>query len=219
MKEYTGWLFDLYPHPKNGIIVWLAGEDEKPRSFIQPFQITFYARGATHRLRQLWKFLKTQAVILSYVQRDDLYEGTKDVVKISVINPDTFQEIFAEVYRRFSDLLYHDVDIPLILRYAAEFGVFPLAHCKVEVEQGWKISKITPLGTPWELDPKLPDLRVLHIQPDINPSHTSPKYLTISFDRFKYQLVIHEPRRLLFCLNGILRQYDPDVILTSYGDT
>ena len=58
MKEYIGWLFDLYEHPKQGIVLWLIGEDKKPHSFTQPFQVTFYVSGPFHRLRQLWKFLR-----------------------------------------------------------------------------------------------------------------------------------------------------------------
>jgi len=219
MKEYTGWLFDLYAHPKQGIVLWIVGDDKKPHSFTQPFQTTFYAGGPFHRLRQLWKFLKDKPVLLSRTQREDLHEGIKDVLEVKVLSPSSFDELFKEVNQRFPDLLYYDVDIPLILRYAAEFGVFPLTHCKVEVEQGWNIAKITPLDTPWELDPELPDLRVLHLKPDVNPSHVRPKYLSINFDRFKYRLPLDDPRKLLSCLNTALMQYNPDVILTSYGDT
>jgi hypothetical protein len=46
MKEYTGWLFDFYPqnttgflHPKQGIVLWLVGEDGKPRSFAHELSI------------------------------------------------------------------------------------------------------------------------------------------------------------------------------------
>jgi DNA polymerase-2 len=219
MKEYTGWLLDLYPHPKQGVILWVAGEDKKPHLFTQQFPITFYVSGPFHRLRQLWKFLKDNPVRLYRTQRKDLYEGIKDVLEVNVFNPCSFDELFKEVNQRFPDLLYYDVDIPLILRYSAEFGVFPLAHCKVEAKQGCEISKITPLDTPWELDPILPNLRVLNIRPDTNPSHAIPQYLFVNFDHFKYQLSLDNPRKLLFSLNSILRQYDPDVILSSYGDT
>lgn len=218
MKEYIGWLFDLYAH-KQGIVLWLAGEDKKPHSFTQPFQITFYVGGPFHRLRQLWKFLKDKPVSLSRTQRKDLHEGIKDVLEVSVIHPSSFDELFREINQRFPDLLYYDTDIPLILRYAAEHDVFPLGRCEVKVKQGWEISTITPLDTPWELDPELPDLRVLYLRPDTNPSHARPKYLFVNFNQFKYELALNEPRKLLFCLNGILRQYDPDVVLTSYGDT
>ena len=174
MKEYTGWLFDLYPNAKHGITVWLLGEDGKSHSFTQEFSITFYVGGPFHRLRQLWKTLQEKPVVLSRTQREDLYAGTIDVLKVEVPSPSAFEELFKEVNHQFPDLSYYDVDIPLILRYAAAFNVFPLAYCKVEVEQGWEISSITPLDTPWELDPKLPNLRILYLRPDVNPAHAEP---------------------------------------------
>jgi DNA polymerase II len=218
MKEYVGWLFDLYAR-KDGIVLWIVGEDHKPHSFTQPFQITFYVGGSFHRLRELWKFLREKPATLSRTQREDLHEGVKDVLAIDVLNPAYFDELFREVNQRFPDLLYYDVDIPLILRYAAKYNVFPLGRCRMEIEPGWQISMIIPLDTPWELDPRLPDLRVLHLRPDVDPSHASPKYLSVNFDQFKYRLSFDQPRELLSCLNAVLRRYDPDVILTSYGDT
>ena len=218
MKEFTGWLFDLYAH-KDGVILWLAGEDKKPHSFTQPFQISFYVGGPFHRLRQLWKFLRERPVYLSRTIRKDLHEGEKVVMQVDVLSPLLFDEIFRETYQEFPDLQYFDTDIPLILRYSAKFGVFPLGHCKVEVKRGWSISRIAPLDTPWELDPKLPDLRVLAIRPDINPFHAVPQYLFVQFDHFKYRISLDDPRRLLFSIANILREFDPDVILTSYGDT
>ena len=67
------------------------------------------------------------------------------MLKVEVPSPPAFEELFKEINHQFPDLSFYDVDIPLILRYAAAFGVFPLAYCKVEVEQGWNISSITAL--------------------------------------------------------------------------
>lgn len=218
LKEYIGWLFDLYLQ-KDGIVLWLVGEDKKPHAFTQPFQIIFYVGGPFHRLRQLWKFLREKPVRLYRTGRRDLHEGMKDVLEVNVLNPSLFDELFKEVHQFFPDLLYYDTDIPLILRYAAEYGIFPLGRCKVKVKQGWEISEIISLDTPWELDPKLPGLRVLEIRPDSNPFHAMPQYLSVHFDCFKYQLSLDDPRKLLFSLNSILQQFNPDVLLTSYGDT
>ena len=197
----------------------MAGEDGKPHSFHQEFQITFYVGGQFHRLRQLWKFMQNKPVNLSRTQREDLYAGTRDVLEVRIPNCVDFDELFRGVYQHFPDLAYYDVDIPLILRYASIFSVFPLAHCKVEVNQGWNIEKIIPLDTPWELNAQLPNLRILHIRPDCDPAHAAPKYVSVQFSRFNYRLPLDQPRELLFRLNGILRQYDPDVIMTSFGDT
>ena len=220
LKEYTGWLFDLYAHPRHGLVLWIIGEDKKPYSFNQPFTVTFYVSGPFHRLRQLWRFLQGKPAVRLYrTQRRELHEGIKDVLEVNVRNPFLFDELFRETYRCFPDLRYYDTDIPLILRYAAEHSVFPLGRCKVEVQQGWSISKITALDKPWELDPKLPALRVLEIRPDRNPSHAPPKYLSLNFNRFNYELPLDEPRKVLLSLNSILQQFNPDVLLTSYGDT
>jgi DNA polymerase II len=167
----------------------------------------------------LWKYLQEKPVHLSRTQREDLYMGTKDVLKVEAAGPSAFEELFKEVSQHFPDLSYYDVDIPLILRYAAAFGVFPFARCRLEVEQGWNITNIAPLDTPWELDPKLPNLRVLYIRPDSNPAHAAPRYLSVEFQGFKYHLSFDKPREILCMLNAILLQYNPDVILTSYGDT
>jgi DNA polymerase II len=218
MKEYTGWLFDLYAQ-KDGIALWLTGKDNKPHSFTQPFSIRFYVGGPFHRLRQLWKFLWEKPVRLSRTQRRDLHEGMKDVLEVNVLNPSLFDGLFREVNQLFPDLLYYDADIPLLLRYSAEYGVFPLGRCRVQIKHGWSISSITPLDNPWELDPHLPDLRILEIRPDTNPSHALPKYLRVQFDHCDYKLPLDDPRQLLFSINAILRRFDPDVILTSYGDT
>src|SRR5215211_1129740 len=168
MKEYIGWLFDLYAQ-KDGIVLWLVGEDKKPHSFIQPFPIPFYVGGPFHRLRQLWKFLREKPVRLSRTQRRDLHEGMKDVLEVNVLNPSLFDDLFRDVNQLFPDLLYYDTDIPLLLRYSAEYGVFPLGRCRVQIKHGWSLSKVTPLDNPWELDPELPELRILEIRPDTNP--------------------------------------------------
>jgi DNA polymerase-2 len=219
LKEVTGWLFDLYAHPKQGVVLWIIGQDQRPHSFTQPFQVTFYVGGPFHRLRQAWKFLRDKPVRLARAQRDDLHEGTQDVLEVNVLQPCLFDDLFKEVYGRFPDLLFYDVELPLILRYAAAYKIFPLGYCNVKVKEGWEISEMTSLDTPWELDPELPDLRVLQIRPDINPSHAAPTFLSVHFGGFKYRFSLADPRKLLFSLNSILRQFDPDVLLTSYGDT
>ena len=77
MKRFTGWLLDLYPHPKNGVVLWLLSDDGTRQFFFQDFATAFYARGPFPRLRELWRFLRSKPVSLEKVERDDLYEGTQ----------------------------------------------------------------------------------------------------------------------------------------------
>ncbi len=212
-------MFDLYAHPTKGVMLWLVGEDGKRYFFYQDFEIIFYAGGSLARLRELWRFLQAKSVKLARIQREDLYVGAKDVMEIRVPTFSIFTEIFREASRSFPDLEYYDADIPLYLRHAAAFKVFPLAYCEITAEPNGKLTNIAVLNTPWEVDAYLPPLRKLILKPDADPAHAQPHNLLINYYRFHYCLPLDKPRELLNALNGILRQYNPDVILTSFGDT
>lgn len=219
MKEYTGWLFDVYAHPTKGITLWLVGEDGKRHFFHQDFEMIFYASGSFVCLRELWRFLRERPVKLARTQRDDLYAGTQDVMEIRIPNPAVYAELFREVSNCFPELTYYDADIPLILRYDAAYQVFPLARCRVTAQPEGKLLSIIALDTPWELNPNLPPLRELSLKPDTDPAHQLPEHLLIDYEHYSFRLPLSKPRELLLFLNNVLRRYDPDVILTSFGDT
>lgn len=220
MNRCTGWLFDLYAHPEKGVVFWLLGEDERPHCFFdRDFEVTFYAGGAVPRLRELWRFLKHRKVKLQYTQREDLFAGPQDVVEIRAPEPSAYSELFREVSRQFSDLVFYDADVPLPLRFAAARNVFMLAHCEVTAQPDGQLISITSSDTPAELDPKLPRFRKLNLRPNVDPARASPRHLLIKYDGFYVRAPLDKPRELLELLKSILAAYDPDVLQTHYGDT
>ena len=219
MKEYSGWLLDLYAHPRRGIVLWLAAGDGKRHRFQQDFPTVFYVGGPAPRLRELCRQLRGKPVKFKRTERVDLYEGAREVLEVKVASPCLHMGIFNEVHEGFPELAYFDADLPLPLRYAAVHGVFPLARCRLAAQSDGQITEIAALDDPWELDPSLPALRELHLRPDVDPAHTTPQSLSIEYDRFKYQVPLDPPRPLLSLLNTILRSYDPDVLISEYGDT
>jgi DNA polymerase-2 len=221
MKEYTGWLFDLYAHPEKGLVVWLVGEDGRPYRFHQDFEITFYVGGPVPRLRELWTFLRTrEKVKLVRTTREDLFDGPQDLMEVRVPDPFKYQRLFKQTRECFPDLIYYDVDIPLSLRFMAARNVFLMAHCKVAAQPDGNLIDITALDVPEELDPQLPQLRKLALSPDREPSSkTPPRYLLAKYGGFSIRAPLDKPRELLALLNGILSAYDPDVIQTRFGDT
>jgi DNA polymerase-2 len=221
MSRLKGWLFDLYAAPQGGATAWVIDEGGERRRYWQPFPLTFYAAGPSGRLRELWRFLEGQAipVALSRVERRDLFRAAPEpVLGVTCERQDHLQQVFYGVHAAFSDLEYYDVDIALSLRHAARHGTYPLAYCAFELD-GERIASITPLGTPWELDLSAPPLRVLRLAPDSDPSHSAPLKIEIEYGRISYALPLHFPRGLLTDLNAILKRYDPDLILTRWGDT
>lgn len=219
MNEYTGWLLDLYAHPSDGVVLWLVGQDGKRHTFRQDFPVTFYAGGSFPRLRELWRFLASQPVSLARTRREDLYAGPQEVLEVGVASPALYADLFRESEKRFPDLTFYDADVALPLRYAVTFNVFPMARCTVTAGMDGTVHGIRVDDTPWALDPGLPRLRKLWLRPDSDPSHAPPRHLLIHFGGFSLRAPLGRPRALLRLLNSILAGYNPDVILTHFGDT
>ena len=233
-----GWLFDIYPNETN-LTLWLIGEDGKRHRFVQDFAATVYAAGPSPRLRKLWKWLKEQPVPvhLSRTERRDVFLGTSSaphgaetadsgmmsprlvtVLAVEIMQPVRLDGLFRSMVAAFPDLTYYDADISLPLRYAAAYGVFPLARCRLEV-RGDTVMSMTALDTPWDLEPVPVPLRILSLEPDCDPAHGEPKAIIVSYERVRYSLSLENKSLLVVNLGADLKRYDPDLILTSWGDT
>ena len=231
MTEYTGWLLDLYTHPRDGLVLWLLCDDTRRRCFRQDFPVTFYAASppartaepgrAHHRLRVLWKVLNDQPVEveLAREERRDLFSGPTTVLAARVHHPHRQTGLFRQVARQFPDLNFYNADISINLQHAATYGTFPLARCQIQTDGSGNITQLEVQDSPWKLHSRPPPLRVLTVEPDTDPFHASPTrlYLHTALGRFSLPL---EPRKpLLRALGEHLLRYDPDLLLTAWGDT
>ena len=221
MSEYTGWLLELYSHPERGIVLWLLCDDGQRRCFHQDFPVTFYAAGPSHRLRDLWIFLKNQPlqIELSRTERRDLFTGATVVLSASLASPATLPVLFQTLTQSFPDLAFYDADLHVALRHAAVYGTFPLARCHISVNEQNKIQEINVLDSRLEIDPESPPLRILTLEPDVDPFHSDPKNLLIHSQKNSMVLDLKKEESALGFLSYLLKQDDPDLIVTSHGDT
>lgn len=221
MNEYTGWLLDLYPHPEKGIALWLLCDDGERRYLRQDFPVTFYAAGQTHRLRDLWKFLARQPnrIELSRTERRDLFTGATVVLAASLATPALLPELFQTLTGYFPDLNFYDADLHIALRHAAMYGTFPLARCHVSADERGTIHEINVLDSKWDIDPETPPLRILSIETDVDPTHEQPKQIHFQTKRNCITLDLGKANLNLGFLNYLFKQDDPDLIVTSHGDT
>jgi DNA polymerase II len=222
MIEKTGWLLDLYPDSTTGAcILWLLGEDGGRYRFFHLFPVTFYAAGPAARLRALWQYLKQDpvAVSLSRAQRRDLFQPELvTVLKIDVQRPSDQPRLFSQVSQAFSDLTYYNADLTMTLCHAAVFGSFPLSRCRITAADNNQVLDFITLDSPWEIDISPPPLRILFIEPDSDPRHAEPQTLLLRYGRHERRLGLEPARPLLIALAAIINQYDPDFIVTAWGD-
>ena len=220
--EFVGWLLDIYNNPQRGVILWFLGEDETRYQLWQPFPVTFFAAGPASRLRDLWGYLRAQPVpvSLSRAERRDLFsQHSVTVLAIQNNQPSAQTHMFQQIIKDFPELTYYDADLPVYLRHAARYGTFPLARCHIVFSPSGEVQDIEVLDTPWDLDPPRPPLRILSIQSDADPQHSTPRMLEVTTAAQVYRFPFEPARPLLINLAALLQRHDPDLIFTRWGDT
>jgi len=228
MNVLHGWLLDVYPESQAGVTLWLVGEDGQRYHLRQSFPVTFYAAGLAPALRRLWRYLQSHPAqpVLKREERQDIFsKSMRPVLAIGASDPVAQDALFQEIARTFPDLDYFDADVALPLRYAARHRLFPLAYCQISVNESGQAQTIEPLDTPWDLNPAPPPLRILYMELDADPARNNPTRLTLRSENFhepataEYRLDLNPERPLLINLRAILLRCDPDLLLTTWGDT
>lgn len=223
MDEITGWLLDLYEDGKRGLALWIITDEDQRVCLRQPFPVRFYASGPPPRLRELWRWLQARPdpPALAREERRDLFlPDPIPVLSIEVRNPAAAPPLFMEIEPSFPDLVYYDVDIQVQIRHAARYGSFPLARCRLRVDSQNQVQLFEALDSPWEIDPEPPPLRVLELNlPDGDPRHALPSHLELRYRTWKQQYPFLDGHAPAFWLKNALRKFDPDILLTDFGDT
>lgn len=145
MDEVTGWLFDVYEHPEDGIVLWVIADSGERLRLHMEFPITFYVAGDFKVLRAAWIFLKDRAQ-LARTRRRDLFLGERDVMQVTLTHD---PKLIHELQAQFPSLDYYDADIPITLRFAAQTNVHLLGRCLLTLNRE-RILSIQPLDSPWQ---------------------------------------------------------------------
>lgn len=222
MPKFTGWLLDLFEDPREGLILYFIDESGPRWRLKYPFPVTFYALGKDAELHALWQRLSSQAngVHLSRARRVDVFKRSEvDALGVTVENPFLARDVFQQTVAQFSNLTYADADLPISLRFAAKTGAFPLAYCRVQADEDHILQEIEVLEDAWTLKPTPIPLRVMSLTPDVAPHHAPPRFLKVSIEDEMYHFNLQPWRALLVNLRALIQRYDPDLLLTDYGDT
>ncbi len=221
VQEYTGWVMDMFAAPRDGLAVWFICQDGRRCRFTRPFPITFYAAGEPFLLRRLHEmFLNRPGVRIYATRRRDLFlPDLVDVLAVEVRDAALQPRLFQQAEHALPDITYYDADIPISIRAQAELGIFPLAYCVIAADEHNVIQSIRTLDTPWDIDTLQPPVRILSLEPDVNPAHAPPAFIQIRYENHTGRIQLQPERPFLINLASILNSYDPDLLLTNWGDT
>ena len=178
--------------------LWLIEPNRKHHRLIDgSFAPCFYVYGPEARLRDLGQQLASRwALACRLTEREELFDWRSlRVLEVRVRQPVAFPHAVRFVHRYDSSLRLYNSDLMLAPLYCWEKGVFPLARVAVEICADGQVRGLECCDNEWEVDYDLPPLRVLQARLE-----GADEPVVLSFHR-------------------LLKQYDPDLILTQWGDS
>ena len=224
MKTLAAWIFDVYAFGPD-MIVWVIDTDGQAYALRDRFAPSFYVGGDMSEQLQVAHWLVDQGWDVNPMRAEgiDLFLGCAVPVRqVQVNKPKLFTTIFERVTRLKPNLPYYNADIPVAQMYFLEKNSFPLAFCQFVLDDDNRIRTFETMDSPWALDYALPPLKRMGIRLEgdaLNPNHGYRAALEIETEDDVRVLNGDEPREMLERLRDLLLRYDPDLIVSDWGDS
>ena len=216
-----GWLLDLY-EDADGVCLWFIMDDGRRICLRQDMQVCFYAFGPVKRLHDCCLFLKQQpgVVHLGKESKVDLFQPEPlCVLRVDMRDPVSQKKCFLQVQRVFPDLTWYNADISVQTRHCAQYESFPMAYCVLEYDrEACTLLRLEVLNSRWDLAVLLPVLRVMELIPDHDPAKTEPSAVDVHLEGKKIRIPLDDPVIVLNRINELIESFDPDIMLTEWGD-
>jgi len=204
--------------------LWLLTPQQTRHRLIDTFTPAFYVHGAEAQLGRLAQALAAQAGVSShFTERINLWENrAMTVLEVSVEDPTQFRSRTYWVHRFDATLPLFNSDLMAASVYCWQKRVFPLARVEVETDEEGRVRELQCRDDEWAIGYELPPMEVMHLRlgglSRIDPQHGRQTALEIEVDGREYELdESAEPAAVAF--QHMLQRYDPDLILTEYGDS
>lgn len=227
MQHLEGWLFDVYAASQKGVSVWLidaAGKMHHLQDEVLPY---FFVGGTANELHTVCQWLnKTPFPIqLARATRYDVFSRCERLVlQVSVLCANDYVRLVQRVIDTFPKLTLYHADLSIPQFYYFRRNVFPVAKVDVNVDEQGRILEMETQDSPGAVEYELPPLRTmtLSIEGDSthpqNPCHGYRAPIVVGYEGREYVLDDASPARMLKTLRSHLVRYDPDIILSNYGD-
>ena len=220
-----GWLFDVYPS-NDGMVVWLIDREGKPHGLRCPYAPSMYISGDRRARDTAEEALRSLGIRISMspaVQKELMSGDEINVLRVAVHNPLAYPAV-ARRLARVPGLTLYNCDIPAGRLFFYESRLFPLAGVGVTCN-GDSVQEIHLENHSDDLEYELPPLVVLRLRlahesgsDGANPMHGRQGRIEAAIDGEALVLDGDDPRESILSLNRLLSRYDPDVILTEWGD-
>jgi DNA polymerase-2 len=223
MSILTAWLFDVYPSAE-GITLWFIDRNGRSHRCMARFTPSFYLYLNENDRKRMPVLSKRCPVPIAWqmTSRNELFSGQSlDVVRIAVHNPMRFREAVWYFEQFFPPFVFYDCDILPAQLFLYDKDLFVLAYGDYEIDANGFLINWTLLDSRGAVEYELPPLSTMYIRNALD--FLPPKYqhviqLELSYDGASYAIETSDPVELLNLFNWHLHRFDPDILMTEYGD-
>jgi DNA polymerase-2 len=239
-ERFCGWFLDAYP-VREGMAVWLIADDGRRLCAVERWRPVAYIKGSKSEVVRVRDWIAAQGVEagLERAKKRDLMTGQEmDVFALSVGDAERFPLLLAKARRRFPAPEYFNADIPADRHWFLATGRFPLARVRAEIVYGetpaseargrpaW-LAALECTDSVWDVDYDLPPFSIMGLRlagSSLNPTHdpwgtVRRGGLEVHIGKEVRTLDGGDPEDVIARLNGLLKEHDPDIIATEYGDS
>lgn len=224
----TGWLLDVYAAPNHKISVWFTDEQGVTRHLHDDVTPYFFVAGTERELHAVceWLARSPYPVELKRAKRYEVFERREIItLQVRLLHVNDYAVVVRRVGETFPALRYYHADLTIPQFYFFEKNVFPFAKCDVVVDENGHILELKSDDRVEMLQYELPPLRIMTLAMEgapenpQNPAHGYRAPLVVGYEGNEYVLTDASPQWMLQTLRMHLLRYDPDVILSDYGDS
>ncbi|MCX6133138.1 MAG: hypothetical protein NTU47_04910 [Ignavibacteriales bacterium] len=219
----TGWLFDCYPSSR-GITLWFIDENGGKHRCFRRFTPSFFLHLNTSDARRAEVLAERCPVPVTVTRttKTEIYSGELlDVLEIHVHDTTRFREVVWYYERFFPHFAFFNSDIlvPQLFLYATT--LFPLGFGEYEIDEQEELIEWRLRDSREATEYALPPFSILLLRNGndfVPPKYQKRLQLEVTYEDRTYVLEQETGEEVLESLNWHLHRYDPDIILTDYGD-
>ncbi len=222
----TGQIFDVY-HLEDTIYLWVveqSGNELVYHLFTDTFYPEIYADGPPGLLNKFAMRLKELGALAcppDFVERRHFYENKPvRVMRLKVTRPSVLNRIRKKLFAFYGkmDIYHSDLEIPVNYMYTR--GLYPLAQVRVFTAAYNRIEKIEILDSIRDPEFAFPSFHILYLYTE--KSHrlkfNRGNELILRTARRTLKLRLQNEISFLESLNRFVREENPDIVISSYGD-
>lgn len=226
---FRGWVFDVYPADHGEMAVWIICEDGARIRLTDSFQPKLYVSGAQDEIERFTStFYRNRYIAwwgFSYKYASPTDAAKSRVLEVTMKDCRTTGAFTRDILRAGNYLRYrvHNCDLHGDRAYLFYHDIFPLA--RVEVTSGASGLRYRLLDSVESTDYAVPPLRVMQLAVEIdkkgrlsNFNDSISKIIVAQADQRVAVDAGGEGEKLLWLAN-MVKELDPDIVLTSGGDS